>query len=231
LDSSRGLLSGTTTNSGSFPLTITITDHSSPPKSVAFHPTLTVTPQLVITTTTLSNATEGVPYIATINTSGGTPPIFFSITQANFPPGLTITQPATGPTSDTLTGTPTLSGIYNFFEAVADSGSPQQTSTQNYTVTVFPQPPTNASNGPVTPTSAGIIWEFSLSSDVVGYNVYRSTQSGGGYILVAPGLPSSAFSYTDSTVVHGTTYFYVVTAIGNNSVESVFSDQVTVSFP
>ena len=49
--------------------------------------------------------------------------------------------------------------------------------------------------------------------------------------MLAPGLPSTAFSYTDSTVVHGTTYYYVVTAIGPGNVESVFSDEVLVNFP
>ena len=91
---------------------------------------------LSIATTTLPNGLVGVPYSATINSIGGTAPINFSVTQASFPPGLLITQPATGPTSDTLTGTPTTPGTYNFFEAVSDSGSPQQNAQQNYTVII-----------------------------------------------------------------------------------------------
>jgi hypothetical protein len=91
---------------------------------------------LSVATTALPNGLVGVPYTATINTIGGTPPISFSVTQASFPPGLLITQPASGPTSDTLTGTPSTPGTYSFFEGVADSGSPQQMATQNYTVTI-----------------------------------------------------------------------------------------------
>jgi hypothetical protein len=135
-NSTNGLISGTPTVTGSFPLTVTITDSSSPAKSTVTHPSVNVIAPLAITTTTLPNGTVGVPYSAPINTSGGTPPIAFSFTTANFPPGLTITQPPTGTTSDTLTGTPTTQGTYNFSESVTDSGNPAQTSTQSYSVTI-----------------------------------------------------------------------------------------------
>jgi hypothetical protein len=175
---------------------------------------------------TLPNATEGSPYTQILLEQGGVGPLTWSQTSGSLPPGVNLSS------SGILHGTPTAAGVYFFTVSVTDSSSPQKVAASgSVRLTVAPQPPTNASNGPVTASSAGIIWEFSLSPDVVGYNVYRSTHSGGPYTLLAPGLPSTAFSYTDSTVVHGTTYYYVVTAIGPGNVESVFSDEVLVNFP
>jgi hypothetical protein len=175
---------------------------------------------------TLPNATEGSPYTQILLEQGGVGPLTWSQTSGALPPGVNLSS------SGILHGTPTAAGVYFFTVSVTDSSSPQKVAASgSVRLTVAPQPPTNASNGPVTASSAGIIWEFSLSHNVVGYNVYRSTHSGGPYTLLAPGLPSTASSYTDSTVVHGTTYYYVVTAIGPGNVESVFSDEVLVNFP
>jgi fibronectin type 3 domain-containing protein len=38
-------------------------------------------------------------------------------------------------------------------------------------------------------------------------------------------------SYSDATVVSGTTYFYSVTAVGTSGMESVPSNQATVAVP
>jgi fibronectin type 3 domain-containing protein len=38
-------------------------------------------------------------------------------------------------------------------------------------------------------------------------------------------------SYADSTVQSGTTYYYVVTSVGTDSVESPYSNQVTAIVP
>ncbi len=57
---------------------------------------------------------------------------------------------------------------------------------------------------------------------IAGYNVYRSNQSGTGFTKLNSSL-STATSYTDSTVLSGTTYFYVVTAVNTAGAESGFS--------
>lgn len=227
--SAGGILHGTPTAAGAYSFTVSLTDSSSPAKAASSGSlTITVQPQLTITTTSLPNGTEGVLYSATILTSGGTPPISFSVTQASFPPGLTITQPATSSTSDTLSGTPTLAGVYNFTESVADSGNPQQTASQAYTVTVFPQPPTNLVGSPQAPGIITLSWTASPSTDIVGYKVYVGTVSG---VYPTSTNVGNVSSYVNTGLTSGTTYFFVVTAVSASGVESVFSNQVVVTSP
>jgi hypothetical protein len=227
--SAGGILHGTPTATGVFNFTVNVSDSSLPQKvAAAVNFTLTVVQQLVVTTTTLPNATESVPYTATILTSGGTPPIFFSLTNASFPPGLTITQPAVSSTSDTLAGTPTLAGIYNFTESVADSGNPQQMATQGYTITVFPQPATSLIGSPQGPGIITLTWTTSTSGDVVSYKVYRGISSGNYTTTINAGNTNS---FVNTGLTPGTTYFFVVTAVSASGVESPFSNEVQVVSP
>ena len=143
LNAATGVISGTPTAVGTSGFSIQVTDTAIgtqfPQHTAVQAFTIKIAPPpLTITTATLPNGTVGTPYTATINTSGGTPPIAFSITQASFPTGLLITQPPTTSTSDTLAGTPTAPGTYIFSESVTDSSNPPQTATQNYSVTIAP---------------------------------------------------------------------------------------------
>jgi fibronectin type 3 domain-containing protein len=73
-------------------------------------------------------------------------------------------------------------------------------------------------------------WNSSISSGVVGYNVYRGSGSGGPYMrLNYSMLPAT--NYTDSAVQAGQTYYYVVTAINSGNVESDFSKEVAAPIP
>jgi hypothetical protein len=73
-------------------------------------------------------------------------------------------------------------------------------------------------------------WMAGGSSNVVGYNIYRSTTSGGPYTK----LNSSAVigtSYSDQAVQAGLTYFYVATSLDVNGNESAYSGQATAVIP
>ncbi len=78
--------------------------------------------------------------------------------------------------------------------------------------------------------SVTLSWVASSTAGVVGYNVYRSTVSGGPYARVTSG-PDASLSYTDSAVVAGQSYFYVVTAVEGNGVESTYSNQAMAVIP
>ena len=84
-------------------------------------------------------------------------------------------------------------------------------------------PPQNPGGAP-TAHSATLNWDASTSA-VVGYNVYRATQAGGPYTKLNSS-PIEPTSYTDSTVQADQTYFYVVTAVDANGVESVPSNEI-----
>ena len=77
--------------------------------------------------------------------------------------------------------------------------------------------------------SVGLSWDPS-SSPVVGYNVYRGTQSGGPYQKLNPS-PQPGTSYTDVSVQSGVTYFYVATAVAPDLVESPLSNQTSATIP
>lgn len=94
-----------------------------------------------------------------------------------------------------------------------------------------------ACNGIAAPTGLAAVagdgvvsltWNAITEPDLNGYNVYRSTASGGPYAILNGSLiPTSA--YDDTTVVNGTTYFYVVTAINTGADESADSDQASAT--
>ena len=88
---------------------------------------------------------------------------------------------------------------------------------------------TQSSEPPPTQHIVDLSW-VSSSSSVVGYNTYRGSQSGGPYSKLNPS-PSADASYADSTVQSGQTYYYVVTSVGSDSVESSYSSQVTAVVP
>ncbi len=62
-----------------------------------------------------------------------------------------------------------------------------------------------------------------------GYNVKRAAVSGGPYATVGS-TAAPTTTYTDTTVVDGATYFYVVTAIVTGG-ESAPSNQTTCAVP
>jgi hypothetical protein len=63
-----------------------------------------------------------------------------------------------------------------------------------------------------------------------GYHVYRSEMSGGPFNRINQGT-LAATTYKDSEVVGGAHYFYVVTAVGEGSAESAYSNEVSVEIP
>ncbi len=85
-------------------------------------------------------------------------------------------------------------------------------------------------NGVVTTSHfVDLTWDASPSTNVVGYNVYRGTESGGPYTKLNDFLVGLA--YTDDTVQNGITYFYVVTAVADNGAESDYSNEAQASIP
>jgi hypothetical protein len=78
--------------------------------------------------------------------------------------------------------------------------------------------------------SVDLKWHASTSKNVIGYNVYRGIKSGGPYRKINPTL-DKATAYTDTSVVNGTVYYYVATAVNSHSRESAYSKLARVKIP
>ncbi|MFC2044883.1 fibronectin type III domain-containing protein [Chloroflexota bacterium] len=92
------------------------------------------------------------------------------------------------------------------------------------TDTIPPAKPTNL----VTTGNGELIdldWTSNNETDLWGYNVFRSTTSGSGYVIINGSTPVYINEYTDSPLYGGGTYYYVVTAVDYGNNESVFSDE------
>lgn len=76
---------------------------------------------------------------------------------------------------------------------------------------------------------AALSW-VSGGGSPVGYFIYRSPTTGGPYMRVNSAADANT-AYTDSAVVAGQSYFYVVTAIGANNMESSYSNEVPATIP
>jgi uncharacterized protein YfiM (DUF2279 family) len=97
----------------------------------------------------------------------------------------------------------------------------------------------NASNSTANEQWSGVGAQASLhkvdlswnpsSGAVQGYYIYRSGQTGGPYARLS--FLQASTAYTDAAVASGQTYYYVVTALGTNSVESGYSNETVANIP
>jgi hypothetical protein len=100
--SPTGTLAGTATESGSFPISIKVTDSSPRPETATMTYKLVVAPEsLLVATTALPGAATGSPYVASLAASGGTAPFTWQIVSGHLPAGITMTS------AGNLSGDPT----------------------------------------------------------------------------------------------------------------------------
>lgn len=79
--------------------------------------------------------------------------------------------------------------------------------------------------------SVDLAWTASNSTALQGYNVYRSGTTGGPYTKISSTLSTATLLFTDTSPQSGQKYFYVVTAIDVNGLESTASTEVAVTIP
>jgi len=115
--SGAGLLSGTTTQSGTFNITITATDSTGGTAATvsANYALVVATPTLTMTPSSLPAGTVEAAYSQTLSASGGVAPYSYAVTAGSLPPGLTLAA------DGTLAGTPTADGTFNVTITATDS--------------------------------------------------------------------------------------------------------------
>ncbi|MGA9208245.1 MAG: discoidin domain-containing protein [Terriglobales bacterium] len=111
--------------------------------------------------------------------------------------------------------------------------TPTALGTHSGTITIFDN--TAAGSHSISMSGVGVAmhnlnlsWTAS-TSPVIGYFVYRATQSGGPYTELNP-VPQPQTTFIDS-LPGGATYYYVVTAVNASLVESVTTPEVAATIP
>jgi hypothetical protein len=137
--SSTGAISGTPTQSGNIPFSLSVKDSSSSPQT-ASHPfsinVTATTPTLQITTASLLVGQVQATYTAQLSSTGGTAPDSWSVSSGSLPAGLTLSS------TGAISGTPTQSGTVSFSVSVKDSSSSPQTASRAFGINISAATPT-----------------------------------------------------------------------------------------
>lgn len=134
LNSSTGAITGTPTlPAGTANFTVQVKDSSVPQQTRTQPLSITTAAVLALPSATLPGGALNVAYSTSlVAATGGTTPYTYSILSGALPTGLGINS-----TTGVISGTPTASGTANFTVKVVDTGSPVQSQTQSYSITIF----------------------------------------------------------------------------------------------
>jgi Putative Ig domain/Abnormal spindle-like microcephaly-assoc'd, ASPM-SPD-2-Hydin/Immunoglobulin I-set domain len=215
-----------TTSDNGAQFTVMVSNSAGSVASNAATLTVTTPGQLSSSASSLSFANVNVgstsTQAVTLTNSGGSNVSIFNVAISGA--GFSVNGISSG-----LILSPGASVTMNIIFAPAASGSV----TGSVTIT------SNASNSPLTISfsgtgvivthSAALTWTASASA-VVGYNIYRGSASGGPYTRLNSS-PNAGTAFSDTAVLSGQTYFYVVTAVDSQSIESVYSNEVQAAIP
>ncbi len=137
--SAGGVLSGTPTASGSFPVSVKVKDSASPAQTVSASLTVTVAAAvnpLTFAGATLAQAVQSQAYSASLHATGGTAPYSWSISSGSvLPVGLSLAA-----VGGVLSGTPATTGSASFMVTVSDSSTPMLSQTAKVSLIVAATP-------------------------------------------------------------------------------------------
>ncbi|WP_425627055.1 putative Ig domain-containing protein [Agrobacterium tumefaciens] len=216
--SSNGELTGIPTQTGNFSFTVTATDSDGATGEHSYSVSIAA-PVIDISPTSIPNATYDIAYNQTLTASGGSSPHSFSVSTGSLPPGLSLAG------SGELSGTPILSGTYNFTVTASDVNG--QTGSRAYSISVaftLPDAPVGlmATAGD---TQAAVSFQPPPRNGGVAITGYIVTATPADVAPVAGG--NSPIVVTGLT--NGQSYTFTVTAenAAGQSVASVQSNSVT----
>ena len=223
LSLSGGTLSGTPTQSGSFPISLTATDTGASgvgaPFTVTRDYTLVVgAPSITLSPAALAGGTVGLAYAQTLSATGGVGPYVFALASGVLPPGLALAA------DGGLSGTPTANGSYAFSILATDANG--ETGVANFSIEVAAL---QLTLGPAV-----------LPSGTVGGDYLQNLQPGGGvppyqFVISSGALPPGMSLAADGTLSgtpsqHGVYSFTVTLNDSASPAASVsVSYQLTVS--
>lgn len=218
LSFSGSTLSGTPTVPGSYPVTVTATDTvitgAGAPFSIAQSYTIDVpAPTIVVNPATVPNTTAGESYSQTLTASGGAAPYTLAVTAGALPAGLSL---ATG---GALSGTPTVSGTFNFTVTATDAHG--QTGNRAYSLVVA-VPTISLTPASLPSATAGVAYSqvLTISGGIAPYAVVQSGTLPAGLSFDAgsrtfSGTPTQSGSFNISVTVTDSTGGTAATVTNN----------------
>jgi Putative Ig domain len=205
--SPAGVISGTPTVLGPTTFKVQVTDSQTPIAAVDIATkTITVSPALAVSTTSLTSGSVGVPYTASLSATGGVPPYTWSITSGTLPAGLTLSS------SGFISGTPTNQESQTFTVQVSDSESPPATASAPLTLTI---------NGPTSRLNGTYVFSFS------GYNGGNLVEQAGTFSADGNGNITAGLMDSNSLVGVKTS----LTFTGTYSIGSTNTGPMTLNIP
>jgi uncharacterized protein YhjY with autotransporter beta-barrel domain len=222
--SAQAKISGTPTQAGTYPITVTATDSSTgSPIAGAGNYTLTVAPPTITVTMSAATLERGQSASPQLSATGGVGPYTYAVGPGTLPAGLTL-APATG----AITGTPTTAGSFPFTITATDSNG--FTGQQAFGGTV----------GQGAPIVGAVNTTVAYNSGASSYTIAAST-TGGTPTSLTVTIPAThgsvassgatAFTYTPTAGYAGPDSFtYTATnAVGTSTTAAIVS--ITVSPP
>ena len=190
--SGTGLISGTPTASGSFPMTFKVTDNVGSIGTANLTLAVSAAATPTISTSSLAGGQITVPYTAVISATGGHPLYTYAVTTGSLPAGLSLAA-STG----VISGTPTANGTTNFSITATDSASVASTSVA-LSITVANSPYATLAFQTASP----------LLPQIVGQNDSRTIEVTGGlppyiYAVTAGSIPTGLSFSTGTGVLSG----------------------------
>ena len=166
LDSGTGMISGTPSSAGSFPVTVTASDASSPQQVATQSLTLTVTVAPVapqITSVGGDTVPGGSPFSYPVTATGTPTPALSLSSPSSLPAGVTFTDNLDG-TATLAGGSSVVPGVYTFtLQAANGIGA---NATQAFTLTVAPQgAPSITSSAGTTVTAGTAMAPFTITTN------------------------------------------------------------------
>ena len=202
-----------------------VSNASNSPLNIALSGTGTSAGQLAVSPTSLSFGNVVVGSSASLNGSLNASGASVTVTSASLTNGefvlSGISLPATIPAGQSATFTVT------FTPGASGGASASLSFSSNAANSPAVQSMTGTGTAPA-PHTVDLTWN--ASANAVGYNVYRSTVSGGPYSMINTSLDATT-AYTDTTVSSGQTYYYVATTVDGSSNESGYSNQAQAVIP
>lgn len=207
LNASTGRVSGTPTQWGGYPYTVTVADSNATPQTDSGQSLVNIV-QAVQIIGSLNPAYINTPYTTYLTAIGGYYPYAWTISSGSLPPGLTL-----GSAGGLIVGTPTQMGSYSFVLQVSDSASPPVVASQSYTMNVTPTPVSVLGN-PLSPAPVNVPYhsQIPISGGTPPYSFSISSGNLPGGLTLDPST-----GYIDGTATQVGTFNFTATGKDSSS--------------